>query len=80
MLMKRVILMSIVIIYITSFANAHAVSCDKSIFTTIIEPIQPKGKLSKEDFIKLRTKDFEKYSGEKLTHLKFFLYACSHNG
>ena len=65
--MKRVFLMSIVIIIISSFANAPTVSCDKSILTTIIEPIPSKGKLSKENFIKLRTKDFEKYSGKKLT-------------
>ena len=65
--MKCFILISILICSISSFCISPLSSNNKSTLTAVIESKPLKDKLSQEDIIKLKIKDFEKHIGKKLT-------------
>jgi hypothetical protein len=64
--MNRVILMCILIITMSSFISFPPASINKST-VHIIQPTPLKDTLNKKDFLKLKIKDYEKYTGKKLT-------------
>ena len=65
--MKRVMFMILLVTTISSFGAIEPIVATNTTLNPSIEPTFPKVKLNKEDFIKLTTKDFEKYIGKKLT-------------
>jgi hypothetical protein len=65
--MKGVIFICVLIITLSSFTTPLKSHGNKSTLTTIIEPTTFKDTLSKNAFINLKIKEYEKFTGQKLT-------------